>query len=530
MLRRGYSALGPVASSSSSSSAAASTSAGSSHRALISSAARIHSVTTPCRRITPPPPRARHSSSIHSSARCRSSSAQAEQDSQPWFLQEEVVQVDPQADEHKTPAHDHAPTTRTRPLPANLPETLGLIHQHLTMGPLSNLLEYNRDGDLDQEEDSQEASDPIEFVDARSTSDVINWCDWVVFITVRENKGGNINARIAQDVGDILKRAGPPSAKDSSSGGGSLSQDEELDMDSLLGPSDRLSGKKDPYGPQSSVRIHAEKLRRAQEAQSELDSLPDEGKELPAWALHKAALKSKFENSSQGTTNWRPLKILSRETQAGLRILHKSDPDKWSVSHLAGQFKVSPESIRRILKAKPERWGGDTREDKGYRRIDEQTGQRLIPARSGPERWVREEEEIQDLRQRVASEQSSQQQQDHIDADDLVDIEEDNRQSPLLNLRSLGKPRHPVRFEGLPLSSSANKTRNKKIAKRATFGGGSIGDTSGSDSVGEWVMVDAGWCVVHVMTPSSQSKYRIQDVWRRKAQVGGFDDLDVEFG
>lgn len=456
----------------------------------------------------------------------------------PWFLQGDVIEVDRNIEDHegnrghsrdndeqRTDASittSQSPALST-PLPADLPDTLRLMHQHLTLGPLAGLL-YKPSFD----DDLEGAYAPIEFVDARQTSDVINWCDWVVFVTVRENKGGNINARVAEDVGEILKRAGPPKADAQAAASASSSS---ADLDDLLGPNSKMSGSRDPYGPQSTVRIDPRKLADA-ERRGQLAEEDDESAPAPAWAQHRQALKNKFKDSTQGTTSWRPLKILSRETQNGLRIFHRSDPLKWNVVSLAERFKISPESVRRILKAKPERWGGDAMEDKGVRRVDPTTGERVI--QTGPERWAREEDEIERLRARIQGEKQGAgiAQETEVDAEEQDGIDDDDvspssSQSPLLNLRSLGKPRHPVRFEGLPLSSAANKSRNKRIAKRAAFGGGSIGDNSANDTTGEWALIDAGWCVVHVMTPESRRRYRIEDVWKKPADVGGFEDLEI---
>lgn len=455
----------------------------------------------------------------------------------PWFLQEEVIEVEtPSGDEdgrsEVISGSSKSLTTAmaTPPIPADLPSTLRLVHQHLTGGGLSGLLHRPAFDD-----DETAKYPPIEFIDSRSTDDVINWCDWVVFITVRENNGGNINARIAEEVGDILKRAGPPTAEELEQLRGGT-----LNLDDLLGPSSKMSGSRDPYGPQSKVRVHGERLREAEEkvVAAEAIQAEKEDRTVPAWERHRDALKAKFQESTQGTTDWRPLKILSRETQAGLRIFHRSDPEKWNVQSLSVQFKISPESVRRILKARPDRWGGDSMEDKGYRRTDAATGERLV--QTGPERWSRETEEIERLRDRIRNEKLKSgvaAEEEYDDDEHYAEEEEDDEveeilsqsstQSPLLNIRSLGKPRHPVRFEGMPLSSTANKNRNKRIAKRAAFGGGSIGDNSANDTSGEWALVDAGWCVVHVMTPKSRQRYRIEDVWRKPASVGGFEDLEI---
>lgn len=66
-----------------------------------------------------------------------------------------------------------------------------------------------------------------------------------------------------------------------------------------------------------------------------------------AWRVQKEALKEKF-----GEAGWQPRKKLSPDALDGIRSLHKSDPDKYTTPVLANEFKVSPEAIRRILRAK----------------------------------------------------------------------------------------------------------------------------------------------------------------------------------
>lgn len=73
----------------------------------------------------------------------------------------------------------------------------------------------------------------------------------------------------------------------------------------------------------------------------------DEPKERPHWQTQKAALKEKLNGEA-----WNPRKKLSPDTQEGIRHLHQTHPDKFTTAVLSDHFKVSPESIRRILKSK----------------------------------------------------------------------------------------------------------------------------------------------------------------------------------
>lgn len=64
------------------------------------------------------------------------------------------------------------------------------------------------------------------------------------------------------------------------------------------------------------------------------------------WQVQKGALEKKFP------TGWNPQKKLSPDALDGIRQLHATAPERFTTSVLAEEFKVSPESIRRILKSK----------------------------------------------------------------------------------------------------------------------------------------------------------------------------------
>ena len=67
---------------------------------------------------------------------------------------------------------------------------------------------------------------------------------------------------------------------------------------------------------------------------------------LEEWQVQKGALEKKFP------TGWNPQKKLSPDALDGIRQLHATAPERFTTSVLAEEFKVSPESIRRILKSK----------------------------------------------------------------------------------------------------------------------------------------------------------------------------------
>lgn len=68
--------------------------------------------------------------------------------------------------------------------------------------------------------------------------------------------------------------------------------------------------------------------------------------ERPDWLKQKKALKEKFPEG------WRPPKRLSPDALEGIRVLHQQFPDMYTTEALAEKFEVSPEAIRRILRAK----------------------------------------------------------------------------------------------------------------------------------------------------------------------------------
>lgn len=68
-------------------------------------------------------------------------------------------------------------------------------------------------------------------------------------------------------------------------------------------------------------------------------------KHLPEWKRQMYALREKF-----GNEKWQPRKKLSREAMEGIRVLKEHSPEL-NAGDFAKMFKVSPESIRRILKS-----------------------------------------------------------------------------------------------------------------------------------------------------------------------------------
>ena len=66
---------------------------------------------------------------------------------------------------------------------------------------------------------------------------------------------------------------------------------------------------------------------------------------LNYWINHKNAVRNKIGS------NWNPKKKLSRGAMVGMKDLNRFDNKQFNVRTLSEKFKVSPESVRRILKS-----------------------------------------------------------------------------------------------------------------------------------------------------------------------------------
>jgi len=72
-----------------------------------------------------------------------------------------------------------------------------------------------------------------------------------------------------------------------------------------------------------------------------------EKENLPGWLRHRFAMKERTEFKY-----WRPHKKVSREVMDKIRWLHNKLPEEYNAEKLSKHFKISPESIRRILKSR----------------------------------------------------------------------------------------------------------------------------------------------------------------------------------
>ncbi|KAL4937086.1 required for respiratory growth protein 9, mitochondrial [Aspergillus oleicola] len=123
---------------------------------------------------------------------------------------------------------------------------------------------------------------------------------------------------------------------------------------------DQLSAEetKSPASSKNTRRAKPESKKHSKKSSSDRDAIakkptsknqtdePPKPKKREQWEIQKDALKKKFP------AGWAPAKKLSPDAIEGIRHLHSADPDKFNTAVLAQEFKISPESIRRILKSK----------------------------------------------------------------------------------------------------------------------------------------------------------------------------------
>lgn len=208
--------------------------------------------------------------------------------------------------------------------------------------------------------------------------------------------------------------------------------------------------------------------------------------------------KLKSNEKSNIKRNWQPFKILSREAQDGMRILHANDPERWSRKALAETFKMSVESVRRILRSKwqpsPEIVSRQNRRaNERYEERKEQIAQQYG--------WQgREMEEVNRIKQSMleSNQQQANQPFDQFSYDEYRIVDEKGH--PIDDQKSF---KQHVTYEGLVPSAndvqSGSSSRSNSRARTGLLRGD-----------GEWCLVDAGWCVVHVMTPKARIMYDVE--------------------
>ncbi|KAF2017142.1 hypothetical protein BU24DRAFT_420166 [Aaosphaeria arxii CBS 175.79] len=102
-----------------------------------------------------------------------------------------------------------------------------------------------------------------------------------------------------------------------------------------------------PSPPETSQRVAKQSTTTKTPSTQEPPQPTPPKKKMERWQIQKAALKEKL-----GGEAWNPRKKLSPDTMEGIRHLHFSQPERFTLGLLADHFKVSPEAVRRILKSK----------------------------------------------------------------------------------------------------------------------------------------------------------------------------------
>ncbi|KAI0137266.1 hypothetical protein BJ170DRAFT_605124 [Xylariales sp. AK1849] len=123
----------------------------------------------------------------------------------------------------------------------------------------------------------------------------------------------------------------------------------------------------------------------------ELEDIPRPKKEN--WQIQKAALREKFPEG------WKPRKRLSPDALEGIRALHKQYPMEYTTEVLSQKFAVSPEVIRRILRAKwqPSAEEEEKRQERWFNRGKSIWAQMAELGTKPPKKW-REEGVVRDPR------------------------------------------------------------------------------------------------------------------------------------
>jgi hypothetical protein len=367
----------------------------------------------------------------------RDAGASASSSQTPWFLQEEEDL------EILTPAVSTTYANSPWSPEFTLPEPLASLHQVLTEGQYSALI-ARPDGKSGV--DNMTGKRPIVYIDAKQHSEDA-WTDWIVVVQVKSSAGGSVS-RVAKEVGTFLKHVRPPvppptlEAAGEGHGGGK----EVTSIEDFLG---------EEPGP-SSARRRSSRVEEEDTQSSNTEAEPEKRR-------------------------WQPFKIISREAQDGIRLLHSTNPEQWSRKMLAETFKISQESVRRILRSK---WNPPAQV---VGRQNRKAMERQIERRSMQKTWMKqEEEEVSMIRREMER--------------DNEDAEDDEQEYRLQGQEEDEENRytHPVYYEGL-VSTGEDRSHGK--GKSATTRGD-----------GEWCLVDAGWCVVHVMTARARNTYDVESI------------------
>ncbi|KAJ2016355.1 hypothetical protein GGH13_006767 [Coemansia sp. S155-1] len=118
------------------------------------------------------------------------------------------------------------------------------------------------------------------------------------------------------------------------------------------GNSSGSKGTSEDVGDEAELTLTAKDLaakakwQRSGEAKSRMqDRLRDSS--LAVWQRRKIELKLKL-----GSEKWEPAKKIATSSMEKIRLLNSEFPEVWTMQRLSEQFKVSQETVRRILKSR----------------------------------------------------------------------------------------------------------------------------------------------------------------------------------
>ncbi|KAI8965041.1 hypothetical protein F5Y11DRAFT_314466 [Daldinia sp. FL1419] len=138
----------------------------------------------------------------------------------------------------------------------------------------------------------------------------------------------------------------------------------------------------------SPPQVETKRLKRLKimkdEPKAEHDMPPPIKKET--WQIQKEALQQKFPEG------WAPRKRLSPDALDGIRALHAQFPEEYTTEVLADKFMISPEAIRRILRAKwtPSPEEEVKRQERWFNRGKNIWSQMAALGKKPPRKWRRE--------------------------------------------------------------------------------------------------------------------------------------------
>lgn len=280
------------------------------------------------------------------------------------------------------------------------------------------------------------------------------------------------------------------------------------------------------------------------------------------------------ESKEQQGKAWRPTRVLSRPTQDGIRMLHKSDPEMFDVGHLAQAFHISPIAVRKILKSK---WRPTEEET---RKHDRRVQKRMeLSKASAPQA---NKLLMERLKSALQEQQNMPLRSDRSLLGDVLTQGYDPDTKELVhNLRRTAKrdaldvlwtqhhtsptdsssnptspePVQRVRYEGVDAGSSTRRDLSSRRQDRQYDHGlepeyGQVqrpGPRPGTERFREdtalpsssstdlaptprpgkgWALVDAAWCQVHVVTPEMRKTFVEEHQWEQRASGVVHEHLD----